>query len=256
MRLKLGRIAQIDVFLHWTYIFLPIYIIYRCRVQAEMPWSMVAVLLTLVASLFVCVLMHEYGHALMARRFGIGTKDIIITPIGGLARLDRMSSEPFTELMITLAGPAVNLVIAVALAVLIYFVNGTLAVESSFQWSQFAGILMWMNVSLFLFNLVPAFPMDGGRVLRSCLAMFLSHFHATMIAGVIGQVLAITFAIYALWSGQFLLVAVGAFVFYAALTEMRTSWYLNQMQQTQQSAGNFGSLYQDSSEIDSRIESD
>jgi Zn-dependent protease len=227
MRLKIGRIAKIDIFLHWTYVFLPLYIIYRCRIQAQMPWSMVGVLMTLVAALFTCVLMHEYGHALMARRFGIGTRDIIITPIGGLARLDRMPYAPLKEFLISIAGPAVNLLIAILLGTAIYFSGADLIVESTFRWSQFAGILMWMNLALFLFNLVPAFPMDGGRVLRSCLALVISHHSATLIAGIIGQALAIGFGIYAIYSGQFLLVAVSVFIFYAAMIEMRVSRSLN-----------------------------
>jgi len=228
MRLKIGRIAQIDIFLHWTYVFLPIYIIYRCRIQAQMPWDVIGILMTLVAALFACVLMHEYGHALMARRFGIGTKDIIITPIGGLARLDRMSHEPYHELMITIAGPAVNLLIAFGLGSIVYLVTGSLNVESSFRWSHFGGILTWMNVAFFLFNLVPAFPMDGGRVLRSCLAMFLSHHQATMIAGFIGQGLAVAFTVFSIATRQFMLVPIGVFIFYAALMEMRVSRSLHQ----------------------------
>ncbi|MFT5299619.1 MAG: Zn-dependent protease [Mariniblastus sp.] len=223
MRLKIGRVAEIDIFLHWTYVFLPVYIVYRCRYEAQMPWPMVLVMLCLVCALFLCVLMHEYGHALMARRYGIGTRDILITPIGGLARLDRMSSDPVQELMITLAGPSVNLVIAVGLAIGLWFSGASVGLESRFEWGDVFGILMWMNLALFLFNLLPAFPMDGGRVLRSVLAMMMPHHRATMIAGRIGQVLAITFGGYAIGSRQYLLVLVSIFVFAAAQMEMRYS---------------------------------
>ncbi len=194
-----------------------------------MPWEMITILIALVGVLFICVLMHEFGHALMARRFGIGTHDIMITPIGGLARLDRMSSDPIQELLITLAGPLVNLGLAIVLAGIVYFSGATLSLETRFHWNQFAGILMWMNLALFTFNLIPAFPMDGGRVLRSCLAMVMSHYSATMIAGAIGMSLAIAFAGYAIITKQYLLVAVGAFVFYAAWMEVRYCRYIHRV---------------------------
>lgn len=232
MRLKLGRIAQIDVFLHWTFILAPIYLVYEWKWQRNLPWGLVGILLVLLIAVFACVLMHEYGHALMARRFGVGTKDIIITPIGGLARLERMPRKPFQELMITLAGPFVNLVLAIGLAVYIYFSGSNWAPKAGFQGlMQFPVVLMWMNVVLFLFNLIPAFPMDGGRILRSLLAFVLTHRQATLVAGILGQILAVAFSIYGLTSGRYSLVLIGVFVYFAARFEMEQSRQLFEREQ-------------------------
>lgn len=227
MRLKLARIAQIDVYLHWTFFLAPIYLIYRWRWGDQLPWDAVAILLGLLVAVFTCVLMHEYGHALMARVFGVQTKDIIITPIGGLARLERMPRNPFQELMITIAGPAVNLVIAFAFAVYVFLSGSNWVPAPGFEGlRQLPIVLMWMNLVLFLFNLIPAFPMDGGRILRSGLAFFLPHRRATVVAGIVGQICALSFVIYGLMFQHFGLVVIGAFVFIAARHEMRVSRFV------------------------------
>ncbi len=224
MRLKIARIAQINVFLHWTFFLAPIYLVYHWRWRNQLPWSIVLLLLVLLVAVFTCVLMHEYGHALTARVFGVQTKDIIITPIGGLARLERMPRNPFQELLITLAGPAVNLVIALAFAVYIFLSGGNWMPAPGFTGLlQFPVVLMWMNLVLFLFNLIPAFPMDGGRILRSSLAFFISHRQATLVAGILGQICAVSFATFGLISRQYSFVLIGAFVYFAARYEMRNS---------------------------------
>lgn len=227
MRWKLARIAQIDIFLHWTFFLAPAYLVYQWRWGEELPWTHVAILLGLLIAVFSCVLMHEYGHALMARFFGVQTKDIIITPIGGLARLERMPRNPFQELMITLAGPAVNLVIAFLLGIYVLMTGGKMIPEPGFDGLlQIPVILMWMNLVLFLFNLIPAFPMDGGRILRSGLAFFLPHQQATRVAAILGQICASVFAIYGLIFQQYSFVLIGAFVFFAARHEMRISRFV------------------------------
>lgn len=224
MRLKLARIAAIDVYLHWTFFLAPIYLIYHWHWGQGVPWGQVMILLGLLVAVFTCVLMHEYGHALMARVFGVQTKDIIITPIGGLARLERMPRQPFQELMVTLAGPAVNLVLATLLGTYVLIAGGSWFPDPGFQGlQQIPVILMWMNVILFLFNLIPAFPMDGGRILRSSLAFFLPHDKATVVAGLLGQVCALAFVVYGLFSRQYSFAIIGVFVFFAARHEMRIS---------------------------------
>lgn len=219
--MKLMRIAEIDVYLHWTYWLAPLYIIYRTRLFGDQAWFVTGILFFLLLNLSLCVLLHELGHALMARRFGVTTKDIIITPIGGLARLEGMPRKPNQEFLISLAGPAVNLIIAALLGGGIYIAGGTLLPTISFQGlSQLPVIMLWINLVLFLFNLFPAFPMDGGRMLRSILARWMSYFRATMIAGRLGQFSALVFAIYAFLENQYPLILVGVFVFLAAQFEL------------------------------------
>ena len=221
MRLKLARIAGIDVFLHWTYVLAPIYIIYSLKWQRDVAWSVIGVLMSLLVSMSTCVLLHEYGHALMARRLGVVTKDIIITPIGGLARLERMPRKPFQELLISLAGPTVNLAIALLLATYVFATGQEWLPTLDFEGlAQFPVIMMWINAALFLFNLIPAFPMDGGRILRSGLAFVIPHRRATLIAGALGQTCAIVFSIFGFVSSQYVLILIGVFVFMAARFEV------------------------------------
>jgi CBS domain-containing protein len=151
------------------------------------------------------------GHSLAARRFGIGTRDITLLPIGGVARLERMPEKPSQELWVALAGPAVNVGIAAAL-----FGWLTLGLPGS---GTFLERLLTANVGLVLFNLLPAFPMDGGRVLRAVLASRMEYGKATQIAGSIGQGLAFALAMLGLWNGQPMLVFVGLFVWIGAAQE-------------------------------------
>jgi stage IV sporulation protein FB len=171
-----------------------------------------------VMALFACVVAHEFGHALMARRFGIRTPDITLLPIGGLARLERMPDRPFQEIAVALAGPLVNVVIAAALWLAGFGPSTSLALETSA--GAFASALLSVNILLVLFNMIPAFPMDGGRVLRGVLAIFLPRLRATLFAVRIGQAFALAFAAYALWSGNFLLGLVALFVFLAGNAEL------------------------------------
>jgi Zn-dependent protease len=215
---KLGRIAGIDVYVHPTFLLVLL-----------LPFPF---LLTL--SLFGCVLLHEFGHALMARRYGIGTEDITLYPIGGVARLRRMPRAPGAELLIALAGPAVNVTIAAAVAAVGYLgldqvVAGVLApvlgvfgsdpLEGGLLVGYFLSELGFYNLVLALFNLVPAFPMDGGRILRALLSGWLGRGPATTIAATIGQTLAIGFGIISLMLGNPVHVALAAFIYFAARAE-------------------------------------
>jgi Zn-dependent protease len=182
MSWKLGRVAGIDLFVHWS--FLLVFWIFS-------DWPIVNVL-----ALFGCVVLHEYGHALMARRYGIDTVDITLYPIGGVARLTRMPRAAGAELMIALAGPAVNFAIVAALVGLLTL--GLPGPDSLL--SGFFVFLVLMNLVLGLFNLIPAFPMDGGRVLRALLSGWLGRARATTVAATIGRALAVVFGVYSLFS--------------------------------------------------------
>ena len=194
---RLGKFAGIDVFAHWSLILtlvgLFVWLLWRGR-------SLTLALdgLVLVAALFVCVILHEFGHALTARRFGIPTLHITMYPIGGIALLGAMPRAPRQELMIAIAGPAVNLAIAAILFAMMLFGEGLsgfgiVFIEDTGRVALMP-TLMSMNLVLVAFNLIPAFPMDGGRVLRAALAMKLSYKAATRIASLLGQVLAVAFA--------------------------------------------------------------
>jgi stage IV sporulation protein FB len=166
--------------------------------------------------LFGCVLLHELSHAMVATRYGIRTLSITLYPIGGVALLEK-SPRPRQEFWIALAGPLMNFVLAGASALALLAVHTR---PGSFQLGQtHAGLLsdmMWANLILGGFNMVPAFPMDGGRVLRSVIAQFTDEVRATEIAASVGQILALIFGVFALVQGQFLLLLVAAFVYFGA----------------------------------------
>jgi len=173
-----------------------------------------------VLALFACVVAHEFGHALVARRFGIATPDITLLPIGGLARLERMPENPRQEILVALAGPAVNVVIWLVL------VLGLGASTDLDQLSTidntaagFLGRLALVNLMLAVFNLIPAFPMDGGRVFRAVLCLSMDRVRATRIAAVAGQVVAFLLGFAGLSSGNPVLVLIALFVFVAANAE-------------------------------------
>lgn len=176
-----------------------------------------------VLALFGCVVLHELGHALTARAFGIRTRDITLYPIGGVASLESMGS-PRQELFISLAGPLVNFLIAIALAFYLASTGQTFAAttaggEVDLRQLSFVERLLLVNVSLALFNLLPAFPMDGGRVLRAALALKMGRERATRIAATVGQGLAVLMGLAGLLTGNFLLVFVALFVFLGAGAE-------------------------------------
>lgn len=173
-----------------------------------------------IIAIFACVVAHEYGHALMARHFGIRTLDITLLPIGGLARLEKMPEEPRREIAVALAGPAVNLAIAVGLiAVLGARIDASMIDEIENPAIGFLARLASVNLFLALFNLVPAFPMDGGRVLRALLAMKYSRAVATRYAALAGQALAFGFGFLGLMAGNPLLVFIAIFIYLAATAE-------------------------------------
>lgn len=218
MKWKLGEISGIGVFIHWSFWLLPAWIMYS-SLGAGGGMSEALGSVAFIFAVFACVVMHEFGHAFAARYFGIGTRDITLYPIGGVASLNRIPRNPLHELVIAVAGPAVNVALAAALflALSLGFGAGVPA-ASGFDGSFLSGLLV-MNVILVVFNMIPAFPMDGGRVLRAFLAMSLPYSRATEIAAKVGQGVAVVLAIVGLWQQLPTLLLVAAFVFLAAKAE-------------------------------------
>lgn len=246
--LKLFTWLGIPVHLHWTFgliFLLPLWESYSKNLElTDTLW-----LFGLYISLFGCVLLHEYGHALTARRYGVNTQDIILTPIGGIARLERMPEKPVQEFFVAIAGPMVNVVIAfllLGLGKLIFagdnwdmftwFLGqylrmdegGTPPIDLEELGALHSGLLLFLpplvavNIGLVVFNLIPAFPMDGGRIFRALLAMQLGRVRATLWATRLGQTIAVMFifiGISGMWNMGITLSFIGFFVFITARTE-------------------------------------
>jgi Zn-dependent protease len=211
--LKLGTIFDIGLYIHWSFPLLLLWVfisnLHTLGAEAALYW------VTLTATLFVCVVLHEFGHALTARKFGIPTRDITLYPIGGVARLERLVESPWEELWITLAGPAVNVVIGVVLLPLALVLRPSLTTLFSFDFSNagnFLLLLVALNLWLAFLNMLPAFPMDGGRVLRALLAIAFDRVQATEIAAAIGAGMAGIFFLVGIWNGAFLLMLISIFV--------------------------------------------
>ena len=216
--MKVGTFGGIGVYIHWTFWLLIALFRVTSATSAGGAAGIMAALF--VMSIFACVLLHEFGHVAAAAAFGIKTSDITLLPIGGVARLTRMPDRPYQELLIALAGPAVNVVIAGILLVILAFgivVGGSAPLMGSMD---FLTQLLVANIVLVVFNLLPAFPMDGGRVLRSLLAMRTSHLRATEIAARVGRWMAFAFGVYALVSLNFGLLLVAGFIFFAGTAEL------------------------------------
>ncbi len=204
---SIGRVAGTDVRIHATFFLLLAFI--------GFSWGAIGVVF--VGSLFACILLHEFGHIFAARRYGIRTPDVTLLPIGGLARLERMPKKPSEELVVALAGPAVNVVIAAILFPLVGgFPKSVIGPEMMLDPKNFFQAVMTANITLAVFNLIPAFPMDGGRVLRALLATKFSYTRATQAAATIGQVIAFTGGIWALLHMQPFLILLAFFIFIGA----------------------------------------
>ena len=171
-----------------------------------------------IVLLFLCVLLHEFGHVFAARRYGVQTPDITLLPIGGVARLERIPEEPLQELIVALAGPAVNVVIAALLFVAIGGFPSAAGMEVQNAGVSLLGRLAVVNVFLVIFNLIPAFPMDGGRVLRAALAYRLGYARGTQIAASVGQFVAFGLGVLGLF-GNPLLIFIAIFVYLGAAGE-------------------------------------
>jgi Zn-dependent protease len=212
---KLGRIAGIDVYVHATFFMLVAWI---GLIHWNESQNLAAVVkgVGFILALFACVVMHEFGHALTAARYGIRTRDITLLPIGGLARLERMPDVPLQELWVALAGPAVNVVIAIVLFAWLQASGAWEAVDGiGVAAGAFAERVMLANVLLAAFNLLPAFPMDGGRALRALLATRMEYTRATQRAAMVGQGMAILFGFIGL-QGNPMLIFIALFVWIGA----------------------------------------
>ncbi|TWU57574.1 site-2 protease family protein [Rubripirellula reticaptiva] len=246
-RLKLGTFLGIGLYVHWSFSLAILFVAMR-----SLPLGAVGVAFAIAQlfGVFFCVTLHEYGHAMAARCFGIGTADITLLPIGGVARLRRMPRIPWQELIVAVAGPAVNVVIVILLLIgfAVLASSETIAVISEFvtamftgnevaaqtdemamqifeqpSWVGFAVLMMLVNVILVLFNMIPAFPMDGGRVFRSLLAMVMDYSLATSIASKVGLACAAVMIWVALNADVFspIPILIAIFIGYAGITEFR-----------------------------------
>jgi stage IV sporulation protein FB len=224
--IRLGRIAGTEVRIHITFFLLLLWLgaaDYQADgLRAALFWTL------LMCLVFFCVLLHEFGHALAARRYGIRTPDITLFPFGGVARIERMPDDPRQEIVIAIAGPAVNVVIAAVLWLALAAFGSMSTDMVVHSGGSLVRALMAVNVWLLLFNLIPAFPMDGGRVLRALLAMRLGQKRATQIAAHIGQAFAIAFGFVGVFGIRIsglqidphpMLIVVAFFVFMAAANE-------------------------------------
>jgi Zn-dependent protease/CBS domain-containing protein len=239
---RIGTLAGIGIFIHWTFLILLMWVALTHLVRGDDLLDAIHGVVFILA-LFLVVVLHELGHALAARRYGIATKDITLLPIGGVARLERMPEDPRQELVVAIAGPAVNLLLAglcvVGIVVLVGAANLNVTLSSGADELGFvvedhqeiptlsqlpllgAGFLAKMllvNLMLFAFNLLPAFPMDGGRVLRAVLAMKMDYVRATQTAAAVGQGMAMLLGLLGLFFNPFL-VFIALFVYMGAVSE-------------------------------------
>jgi Zn-dependent protease/CBS domain-containing protein len=212
---QLGTALGIPIRIHVTFLLLLVWFGYHSsRSGNALLWSLAYLLLV-----FTCVVLHELGHAAMARRFGVKTREIVLYPIGGIARLEAMPPGQ-AELLIALAGPTVNIALALSLAVVALVVDASLVWRGQLlEAADLLPGLFVLNLILFLFNLVPAFPMDGGRVLRAGLALILTQEQATRFATLVGQGVSILFGLAGIVAGNPLLLLIALFVFVGASQE-------------------------------------
>jgi Zn-dependent protease len=219
---RLGSACGIGIYVHSTFLLVPVVVLVQTPVSGGMPLALYR--LALLGAVFGCIVLHELGHALMARSYGIATRDITLYPIGGVARLERMSERPWEEFWIAVAGPAVNVTLAGALlaATALFGLASPAGPSTALLRGSLGPDLIRINFVLAFFNLVPAFPMDGGRVLRALLTVPLGRLRATELAARVGAVLAFLLALAGLVSGHLLLLLVAAFVYCVGQQELAT----------------------------------
>jgi Zn-dependent protease len=222
--LNLGRYSGIKVQIHWTFwllfIFIGFLVIANEGGAEDLFWNFL-----FIFALFFCVVLHEFGHALAARRYGIGTRSITLLPIGGVASLKDMPDDPKQEFVIAIAGPLVNVVIALLLYLIVPVENFLVDDPELFE-EQLDGInaanflfyLLMVNVILVLFNMIPAFPMDGGRVFRAALSTRMNRVQATKAATTLGKFMALIFFLFGLFF-NIILAIIAVFIYFGAHSE-------------------------------------
>jgi Zn-dependent protease len=215
--IKLGKFFGIDTYIHNTFWLLPLVILLQ---NLNSGFDELAFHLMFVFGVFFCVALHEVGHAMAARAYGIGTRDITLYPIGGVASLERLPEKPWREVAVALAGPAVNVVIALGLVFVLALVTPTLSGIPQYGPEAFVVNMLYANVFLCVFNLLPAFPMDGGRVLRAALASQLDRVRATDIAVKVGAVVAGVLILVGLVYREFMLIIIAIMVFMLGQAEL------------------------------------
>ncbi|HZZ82534.1 MAG TPA: site-2 protease family protein, partial [Gemmataceae bacterium] len=224
--LKIARLFRINVFIHWSFWLLPLWVMLNQHEDSILPLWMN---LTLIAALFGCIVLHEFGHALTARHFGIRTRSITLSPLGGIAQLERMSHEPKEEVWIAIAGPMVNVVIAAGLGT--FLLLGIILDPKLFETAPgtFLGMLLLLNIVMVVFNMIPAFPMDGGRVLRAILAGSMGLLEGARVAVIVGTVFAVLIGVVGVFLfGNPWMVLIAAFVIWSGFQELRALEYEEQ----------------------------
>lgn len=221
---KIARVRGIDIKVHATFFLILVFgALQWAGSTPSNPLEGALFGVVLMILLFTCVTLHELGHSVMAQAFGINVREIVLLPLGGVALIARMPEKPVQELLIAVAGPLVN----VAIAIILSIVTGGIGIDSmnlqdmlvTLREPSLTTLLVWLlfaNVALVIFNLIPAFPLDGGRILRAILAMGLGYPQATRIASIIGQVAAVLLGIWGIATGQLLLTLVALFIFFSA----------------------------------------
>lgn len=236
---KIGKLLGIDVYIHFTFFLLLLWVFMSRLHQTSgsgILLGTISVAMTIVV--FAVVTMHELGHAMACRRLGIGTRDIVLLPIGGVARVEKMPERPWDELFVAASGPAVNLVLAAAAFLLIWLGQPVLAIGLSGFAAEmtdlFLNWFMWTNVALLVFNLIPAFPMDGGRMLRALLGFKRDYLGATELAVKVGRFMAGLMALYSLYVSDFSLLLIAAFVWISGASELNHLRVREQMRRRQE----------------------
>lgn len=227
--IRLFKLSGIPLFIHSTFFLLPIGFAFFYYFKGS-SWFQIFASVLFILLVYVCVTLHELGHALMARKFGVNTVDITLLPIGGVARLEKIPEKPLHEFLVAIAGPAVNVLIFLIILLALFGFNDLeilfkeflkIPDEKTIYHGNFWFFLMVTNIGLVLFNAIPAFPMDGGRVLRAFLASITNYNKATQIASIIGQIIAIGFIGFAIYEGEIILTIIGVFIFFNARMEAK-----------------------------------
>ena len=215
--ITIGTVKGTVIRLHITFLLFLAWI--AAVYYAEGGWDAAVRGILFIVLLFACVVLHEFGHIFAARRYGVQTPDVVLLPIGGVARLERIPEEPAQEIFVALAGPAVNVAIAAVLFLALGGAMPTLGAEAANPGIELLARLLWANLFIAVFNLIPAFPMDGGRVLRAFLARRYGYARGTQVASTIGQGAAFLFGLLGLLAGNVLLLFIALFVYLAAASE-------------------------------------